>query len=699
MIARFPTRHLLAALATAGPLLLGQESRGGLQQLSLEDLLNVKVTVASRTETTILEAPAMVTVFTAEDFRRMGARDLRDVLRTVPGFEVGIRGQLGYIEFGLRGVLTDNTEKIRILLDGVPVNENLEGSGTIIFGDMALDNIQQIEIIRGPGSALYGTNAFVGVISILTKDAAGSGAGWTVTAKGGSFATREGSVLAGWAGSRLKLSVYLHYLDSDGPASRVGRDALQEFLGPPSYSELNAGISLAGTPRGRTQEWRRHTTAQVKVAYQDFYFNGFLANIHRGPYLGTYFAVNEHSDVHPDQLQGTIGTVFRPGGDWVIEPKAYALHYRADNLWNDAPEGYRVPVGSGGTLTYTRGHYQLNQATQSTRGIEIKGTWSPDLPHRMVVGVSAEEEKLYRVRNFENVPGFGPENMFESPPIMRKEPVRTLSSLFLQDQWRLREPMTLTLGLRMDRYNDSGTSLTPRLALVWHPDAPVHVKAMYGEAFRAPTFVESYLYAASGFLRGREGNLPERIRTGEVEVGLRSGSWGTWRIGFFENRIRNLLSLVPAPGGLEYQNLPEETVVKGVEAEVRVSITNTTGIFANYSAQSGHNEATGKHLVGMANARGNLGLSALLFDHLSVHASLNLVGRRNRSEGDSRPALPGYRVVDAALTWAIPRGPEISLTAHNLLDGDQRFPSVALPLPGDFPGEGRSFQFGVRWNF
>ena len=147
-------RRAILALAVASlALAAGEEPSQDLRQMSLEEILKVKLTVATRTETTLEEAPSVVSVITAEDIRRMGARDLRDVIRTVPGFELGIRS-LGYPEFGLRGIMTDNSEKVQILLDGQPVNEDLEGSGTVVFGDLALDNVERIEIIRGPGSAL-----------------------------------------------------------------------------------------------------------------------------------------------------------------------------------------------------------------------------------------------------------------------------------------------------------------------------------------------------------------------------------------------------------------------------------------------------------------------------------------------------------------------------------------------------------------
>ncbi|HJV22253.1 MAG TPA: TonB-dependent receptor [Holophagaceae bacterium] len=671
----------------------GEKPRG-LQQLSMEELLNVKLTVASRTETTVAEAPSVVSVFTAEDIRRMGARDLRDVLRTVPGFELGVRGQLGYTEFGLRGVITDNTEKIRILLDGVPVNENLEGSGTIIFGEMGLDNVQQIEIIRGPGSALYGTNAFVGVVSIITKDAAGSGASTTVSAQGGTFNTKEGSVLTGWSGPRLRISAYLHFLETDGPSSPVAQDSL-------SGSPLNSGISLAGTPRGRTQEFRRQLSTQLKADYRGLYFNGVFVNTHKGPYLGTLFAVNEHSDAHPSQMQGTLGYTFRPSEDWVVEPKAYVLQYKVDNRWNDAPDGYQAPNPAGGTFNYTQGSYQINRATQSTRGLELKATWNSPFAQKVVFGASVEEERLYHIENFANVPGYGLDNMIPTPSIMRKAPVRTLTSAFLQDQWMPTATLGVTGGLRMDRYSDAGTSVTPRLAVVYHPGG-FHLKAMYGEAFRAPTFVESYLYVplpSGGFLLGREGNKPERIKTGELEAGVRFGDSLLWRVILFENRITNLLRFVPTAGNLEYQNLSDVTVIRGVESEWTATLRTGLSAFLNVSGQSSRNEATGERLVGMANWRANVGFNATIAERLNVNASLNVVGRRERAKGDLRPDLKGYQVLDLALTFTPVPNLDLSLTAHNALDADQRYAAVSYPMPGDFPAAGRAVQGGIRWRF
>ena len=698
----FSKRLGLIAMAIGLPVMADGEQP--LTQMSLEEILGVKLVVASRTETTVIDAPSIVSVITAEDIRRMGARDLRDVLRTVPGFEIGVRGTLGYPEIGLRGIITDNTEKIRILLDGLPVNENLEGSGTIVFGDLALDNVKQIEIIRGPGSALYGTNAFVGVISIITKDPPASGASTTLSARGGSFNAKEGSLLTGWSGSKFRISAHVHYLDTEGPKSPIEQDALQMVSGPPYSSGLNSGISLAGTPDGHTDEFRRKLTAQIKLDYGAFYFNGHYVDARKGPYLSPWFAVNAHSEAHPTQFQGEFGAKLRPTENLLLESKAYFLHYKCDNLWNTAPNGYRSYVNpadpSQGTIDYTQGRYDRQGGTQTTRGAEVKATWSSLPLQKVVLGASYEEESLYRVVNDTNVPGFGPERMVDAGAILRENPKRILVSAFIQDQWRPAEILDVTAGLRMDRYNDAGTSVNPRLAIVFRPVSRLNLKALYGEAFRAPTFVESYLFAYGGFATGQKDNKPETIKTLEFEASYRFGDLAFARVALFHNRITNLLRLEVLPSNfLQYRNTPDVTVVKGIEAELKLTFNETFNGFVNYSTQHGRNDRTGEPLVGMANWRGSVGVNWAPLENFNLNLGYNIVGPRPRAFADSRPDLPGFRVLDLAMNYQVSPQFQIMLTAHNLLNADQRFLDVSGTVPGDFPWERRNVQVGVKWRF
>ena len=144
-------------------------SMARIYSMDMEELMNMKVSIATKTEQSVSESPAIVSVITSEEIQRMGAREIEDVLQLVPGFEIN-RGYGGYYNIGVRGVKDSrNTSKILFMIDGIPVNQIFFGSFTQWGYSLNLDNIERIEIIRGPGSALYGRNAFSAVINIINK--------------------------------------------------------------------------------------------------------------------------------------------------------------------------------------------------------------------------------------------------------------------------------------------------------------------------------------------------------------------------------------------------------------------------------------------------------------------------------------------------------------------------------------------------
>ncbi|MCP5005192.1 MAG: Plug domain-containing protein, partial [Planctomycetes bacterium] len=129
------------------------------------------IITATRYIKRIEEAPATATVITAEQIRNMGARDILDVLKMVPG--IGISRITGYGFFGIesRGIKNNHSQKVLIMIDGHRINEPNSGGASFVFNNMMVENIKRVEVIRGPGSALYGANAFVAVINVVTKNA------------------------------------------------------------------------------------------------------------------------------------------------------------------------------------------------------------------------------------------------------------------------------------------------------------------------------------------------------------------------------------------------------------------------------------------------------------------------------------------------------------------------------------------------
>jgi len=115
---------------------------------------------------------------------------------------------------------------------------------------------------------------------------------------------------------------------------------------------------------------------------------------------------------------GEAGWTLHPTETVVVEPKLYEIHYNVNNLWNSAPDGYRVPNGQGGTLDYTQGQYLRNGATEDTQGAELKTTWTAWAGHQLLAGATAERQRLYGVVNTVNVPGSGPGDMVDAGPLL-----------------------------------------------------------------------------------------------------------------------------------------------------------------------------------------------------------------------------------------------------------------------------------------
>jgi len=167
------------------------------EELSLGDLLSVEVSTAARHKQTTREAPASVTVITSEDIERFGYRKLEDALKSVRGFYVSNDRNYGYL--GARGFSrpTDYNNRISLLINGESVNDNIWGAfGLTGDAPIPLEALDRIEIVRGPGSALYGTSAMFAVINLITKTETSKGQNrlsWTQ----GSFGYKTGSITVG----------------------------------------------------------------------------------------------------------------------------------------------------------------------------------------------------------------------------------------------------------------------------------------------------------------------------------------------------------------------------------------------------------------------------------------------------------------------------------------------------------------------
>ncbi len=247
------------------------DGRADEDELAFYELEEQFMVTATKRKIAVRKAPAIATVVTADEIRNMGARNLMDVLKMVPGFGVSIN-EFGRHMFEVRGIRTSTSEKILVMLDGHRLNESYTGSAlSIMFDDLPVENAKQIEIVRGPGSALYGANAFVAVVNIITKDADDiEGVETTVT--GGSFDTKKISLLAGKSSDDLKVFGSINYIDTEGPKVTIEADRL-------------SGTPFSTTP-GDTDSHLKKTDIFLEASYGSLTFRGHFADKDRGSYIG-----------------------------------------------------------------------------------------------------------------------------------------------------------------------------------------------------------------------------------------------------------------------------------------------------------------------------------------------------------------------------------------------------------------------------
>jgi iron complex outermembrane receptor protein len=191
-------------------LVAGVTTQGHAQPLDDEDLVlaygdKATISLATGSKQSLRRAPSVATVITAEDIAAMGATDLDEVMETLPGVHVSANNRY-FSQYQIRGIGAGQTNpQVLILQNGIPMNTLYRGDKGQAWANMPLENVARIEVIRGPGSALYGADAFAGVVNIITKTAADM-AGTQFGVRAGSFKSRDAWVQHGgkWGGGRCR---------------------------------------------------------------------------------------------------------------------------------------------------------------------------------------------------------------------------------------------------------------------------------------------------------------------------------------------------------------------------------------------------------------------------------------------------------------------------------------------------------------
>ena len=469
---------------------------------------------------TVSKAAAIVTVFNRRQIEQSGARNLTDMLKLVPGVEV-FYDQMGFYKVAFRGIRSKSG--VLLLLDGQRINNFYDGS---TFLDIRADVIEKIEIIRGPGSSVHGTNAFVGVINVITREPERDKLFYAdVSQRLGMFRTSESSGFVSSEIDKFRMSLQAHLYDSDRQSFHIPHDRTC----PPNTYKSSGNCPLIAIPLPKNKEIqtndRKHqVNAMGDVWYDNNYY--LKANIiyeNRGPNIG------ELNTIVPDsQLTMALGLVSLGVQQISLGPIDFSARLYSDFLRRDDS----IQVERPDILAHA--HYSPRKHIiydALTLGSEVLGQYEPWTFLSLLTGVQLEYLAVTDYQQKQNYQASFLNNVFlefRDYDNLPKDQIqgRTILGVFTQAIYSPWSWLSITTGVRLDHYSDFGSTLNPKGGVVVEPLksatwGDVTLKLLYGTAFRAPTIQEMYdktqLYLVNG-VYGNEKLKPETIQTAEVGI-------------------------------------------------------------------------------------------------------------------------------------------------------------------------------------
>ncbi len=618
-------------------------------------------------------APAVATVITAEDLDSIGATTLSQALAFVPGVNVLYRPQGDhYIFRGIRADSSWNPDWL-LMIDGVPQNDVQLGNQRQFIGEVPLQTIARIEVIRGPGSALYGADAFAGVVNIITKRPE------MVTQseariRGGSWDTREGRYLHSGDMFGFKSLLSLQAKRTDGFEPFVAKDS-QTFqdnrtgtrasLAPGDATTWKRDFNLSWDIQQGPWDlrWRNHSREEAQMFGSALDPNGWF-----NPRMNSLDLLYDQSRFSENwALKGHIGW-FKHKEDsydtWIYPPGAFGTF----------PDGVRDEIG----YTEDRIHSELS------------GLYKGFSQHSVLIGAGSSYHRSYDTherRNYRLAANGTPIPLGEMVELNSADAFapngdRTVYFAYAQDEWAFARDWTLTSGLRHDKYSDFGSTTNPRLALVWSTTSDLTTKFLAAQAFRAPTFLD--LYARNNLtVIGNPELQPESITTYEVSFDYRPMPQFRTGINFFRHLITDKIHAVRGTLATTNQNSGDQRG-HGGEWEWQWNIDNDLTLNGWYAHQKNETVSDGTDPGFAPHDSANARLDWRFMSNWYIDTNMTWVANRARPATDVRGPIGDYTIFDLTLRYK-PRDTSWSaaLSIFNLFNRPAED-------PGNPPGKDRS---------
>ncbi|HXG19060.1 MAG TPA: TonB-dependent receptor [Methylomirabilota bacterium] len=615
---------------------------------------------ASKYKQKVTEAPSSVTIVTAEEIKKYGYRTLADLLQGVTGFFVTYDRNYNYL--GVRGFNRpgDYDSRVLLLVDGHRLNDNVYESAAIgTESPIDVDLIDRVEIIRGPSSSLYGTNAFFGVINLITKrgrDIKGA----ELSTEVGSYESYKGR---GTYGNRFQNGAEL--LLSGSFYDSVGQRRL-------FFKEFNNPLTNNGIARN----------ADSDRAYTLFGKFSFFDVTLLGGYVGRRKGIPT----------AAFGTVFNTTRTRTVDEHGYLdLKYEHEfaQQWDVLARLYYDRF-------YYRGNYLYDQPTlMINRDVTLGEQWGAELKltkrlfekHKLTAGMEFRDNLHQDQRNFDTHPFQG---------FLHDKRGSRIWAFYLQDEFSILDNLILNAGVRHDHYDTFGGTTNPRLALIY-TFKKTALKLLYGEAFRAPNAFE--LYYTSGPYKGNARLRPERITTYELVLERYFGESVHASVAGYYYTLDDLISQQNDPTDhlIVYKN-SQAIEAKGLEVELEGKWASGLEGRIGYALQEAQDAKRNTDLTNSPEQMVQGGVIAPL-------PTEKLFAILETRYLDARRTLAGRKVSEIFLvnlglfSEDLYEGLEVSGKIYNLFDERYSDPGAAEHRQDAIEQDGRTFWLKLKYQF
>ena len=665
---------LAFALAPAFSAEIAPAAKTDLTEMPLEALMQMdvpKVVGASKYEQKTTEAPASVTVVSNEEIKRYGYRTLADILESAQGFYVSYDHNYSFL--GVRGMsLGDFNSRVLVLVDGHRINSSVtDGAYIETAFILDVDLIDRVEIIRGPGSALYGNNAFFAVINVLTRPASQLN-GLEASGEYGEYNTYKARASFGKAftnGVNMLLSgTYYH---SDG-------------VGDIFFRPFDTPAQNHGDASDKDGDWYASTFGSL--GYSDFTLEG--AFIHREKYNPTaqYYTTFNDSRLKTTDERGYAALKYAHSFPEIVDVSARVSY---DRSYYKIGYPFSTVDPSGTVQTPLAFYQETDIGDWFTAELQFnKRVWDR---HVLTVGSEYRDDFNLDQSTVDGHTG-------KPVPGGSNHETRQSYGVFAQGDFELRTNLHFSGGVRWDQYGDYDPKVNPRLALIYEPFEKSTIKAIYGTAFRAPNFWE---LTYSGF----QNLKPEEITGYELVYEQGIGRYLRGSVSGFYNEMDNLIVFESGT----YTNFDAEA--KGLEVALEGKWPGGTMARASYTLESTHNRSSSLDLPDSPDHLVKFNLSVpvweqKIFAGVEFQYTSSRDSFHNTTDANGQPltvmgqTASGFAVVNLTLfSRNLLKNLEFSASVYNLLDKQYSDPATHFHKQDLIPQNGRSFRVKLTYRF